>query len=67
MLSWYSILAGLELFDIDKAQELLDSFVMSTRRDEILIHIQKYKANLSLVTNSGSFIKHSEFIKYMLQ
>jgi hypothetical protein len=66
LLSWYSILAGLELFDINKAQELLDSLAMSTRRDEILIHIRKYKQNLKLST-TGSFIKHSEFIKYILQ
>jgi hypothetical protein len=66
LLSWYSVLAGLELFDRTKAAELIEGMLMSTRRDEILIFINKYKANIKL-TAVSSFIKHSEFIKYMIQ
>jgi tryptophan halogenase len=66
LLSWYSILAGLELFDRIKAAELIEGMLMSTRRDEILIFINKYKANMKL-NAASSFIKHSEFIKYMIQ
>ena len=66
LLSWYSILAGLELFDRSKAAELIESMLMSTYRDEILIFINKYKANIKL-NAIGSFIKHNEFIKYMIK
>lgn len=66
LLSWYSILSGLDLFDRNKASELIEGMLMSTRRDEILIFNNKYKANIKLAA-VGSFIKHSEYIKYLLQ
>ena len=66
LLSWYSILSGLDLFDRNKASELIEGMLMSTRREEILIFNNKYKANIKLAA-VGSFIKHSEYIKYLLQ
>jgi tryptophan 7-halogenase len=65
MQSWYSVLAGVRFFNRDIALECGEAMLSDFRREELNHHKTKYKINMIL--NQDVFVKHSEFIKYMLQ
>lgn len=61
--SWYSIMAGLGLFDKNIAIEFIDAIITDFRGEQLEIQRQQFKRNFTL--NKDVFIKHSEFINYI--
>jgi tryptophan halogenase len=61
--SWYSVMAGIKLFDPIIAREVIDAATSDFRREELLMHRTKFKVNLLL--NKDTFMKHRFFLDYL--
>lgn len=61
--SWYSVMAGVKLFNPNIAREVIDAITSDFRREELLIHRIKFRVNLLL--NKDTFMKHRMFLDYL--
>jgi tryptophan halogenase len=61
--SWYSIMAGIKLFNPTIARELIDAATSDFRREELMLHRTKFRVNLLL--NKDTFTKHRMFLDYL--